>query len=119
MEFGETVTIPNGMDSDHESVREILDMGIQRTKNALDYIKDIQYSEVQYVKSPVIDPLARFQMAGYYFTAESEGLKTVRELFKCHKEHVPYDITLDYIQQIIKRYAEQQERDDYDGDSYD
>lgn len=111
IEFGEAVfvsTLLNDAMNQEDIVKQMLDMQCNNVKYALDYITDMEYiGDVEYVDGTA-DMLGRLVTKGYRFKAASNGYKVLERHFKCKEKHEPRELTLEYISDVIERYAEQQ-----------
>lgn len=117
-EFGNGLMLSYGASEDVENVAK--DMANREAEKLLDdlkWIKDLQVvqePEIVFVNS---DMLNRFRMIGWRFKVASEGYEHLKKHFACRVRHVPQEITLEFINQMIQEYAQQQREknneDDY------
>lgn len=111
IEFGEAVFVSpvlNDAMNQNDMVKQMLDMQCNKVKYALDYITDMEYiGDVEYIDGTT-DPLQRIVTKGYRFKAASHGYEVLKRHFKCKERHEPRELTLEYISDVIERYAEQQ-----------
>jgi hypothetical protein len=108
IEFGNEVMVSLLMNND-EVVDNVLTSHLNGVKHALDYITDVEYlGDVEFATDSQLDPLGRFITKGYRFKVASEGYNVLQRHFKCKEKHEPHELTLEYITDLIERYAEQQ-----------
>lgn len=115
-EFGNMVTISTRMAEGHDDL--ILEQTIKQMaeteKAVLSNIKDMRFiGEIETFKSTP-DVLGRFIAMGYKFKIQSVGYDILKNHFECRKEHVPSEITLEFINKMIERYAQQQADKEYE-----
>lgn len=71
------------------------------------------------VEGPRVDVFNRFKPLGFYGRFASANYDKLTAHFACHKEHVPDEITMDFINQMIGRYVLQEKmRSKYEEDDY-
>lgn len=102
-----------------EAVESLIDKHTQEIREVLDICGDAEIIEnFHLVEGPVVDVLGRFKPLGFYGRFASANYDKLQAHFACRKPHEPDEITLEYIQQIILRYAEQQRQYDEEDDDY-
>ena len=111
----------NGQVSDAvmDAVASLIDRHTQKIREVLDICGDAEIIDnFHLVEGPTVDVLGRFKPLGFYGRFASANYDKLQAHFTCRKPHEPDEITLDYIQQIILRYAEQQRQYDEEDDDY-
>ena len=115
-EFGNQVFVTSSLSGalgDDAIKDQVLRMA-ENEQYVLSHIKDMEFvGDIEVLESSA-DLLNRFKSVGYRFKIKSNGYDILKNHFECRKEHVPYEITLDFINQMIKRYAENLARQDED-----
>jgi hypothetical protein len=109
IDFGQQFTSLSNIKQ--EDVEFMVKGAADNLKNALSYISDMEWIGEPEIFTNIADPLGRFSTSGYRIQGASVGYKVLENHFQCHKEHVPYEITIEFINQMIERYV-RQERDE-------
>ena len=126
-EYGNVIMTSTGRtdgvitDDIRAALASLIEKHTQEIREVLDICGDAEIlTPFDLVEGPNVDPLMRFKPMGFYGRFSSANYDKLQAHFACHKEHVPDDITLDFINQMIGRYAAQeharcvcQEDDDY------
>ena len=113
---GMTGQLPDGI---MEAATSLIDRYTQEIREVLDICGDAEIIDnFHIVEGPVVDVLGRFKPLGFYGRFASANYDKLQAHFTCRKPHEPDEITLEYIQQIILRYAEQQRQYDEEDDDY-
>lgn len=96
---------------------ELVNHEISEMKKTLSYINDVKIvDDFHMVQGPMTDVLSRWKQIGWYGRIESMGYHRLKTHFACKHEHVPDTITLEFINSMILRLAQQD--NDYD-ENYD
>jgi hypothetical protein len=111
-EFGRVVTTTSIKLGD-ETQQAALAMAQQNAdyfKSVMSYITDVRWvKEPETQLGPVVDALQRFRPIGWHALMASKGYEELSKYFEvefaCRKEHVPENITLKFIWQLVKRWA--------------
>lgn len=111
-EFGRVVTTTS-IKADDEVSHAALAIAQQNAdyfKSVMSYITDVRWvKEPETQLGPVVDKLQRFRPIGWHALMASKGYDELSKYFEvefaCRKEHVPQDITLKFIWQLVKRWA--------------
>lgn len=111
-EFGRVVTTTSIKLGD-ETQQAALAMAQQNAdyfKSVMSYITDVRWvQEPETQLGPVVDALQRFRPVGWYALMASKGYEELHKYFSvelaCREEHVPENITLKFIWQLVKRWA--------------
>ena len=108
-------TVPDNI---MEYATAILGNSTQQIREVLEICGDAEIVEnFRIVEGPSVDPLNRFKPLGFYGRFASANYDKLAAHFACHKEHVPDDLTMDFITQMIGRYVLQEKmRSEYDDD---
>lgn len=114
-EFGSTTGITSSMfDSmSKDAIREIILEQAKREQNILSNIKDMQFVGDIEVFENKADILDRFVTMGWKFKVQSLGYDVLKNYFECRKQHIPRTITLEFIEDMIQRYAQQEVEKEY------
>lgn len=101
-----------------DAATSMIDNQTRTIRELLDICGDAEIVEdFHVVEGPIIDPLMRFKPLGFYGRFASANFDKFAAYFACRKEHVPDEITLDFINQMIGRYALQEKmRAEYEED---
>ena len=102
----------------NEMTTSLFESQAKEIREVLDICADAEIIEdFHIIDGPVTDPLLRFKNIGWYGKFASANYDKMEEHFHCRKQHQPEEISLGYINEIIKRYALQQSLlDDKDED---
>ena len=99
-------SIPSGV---MEAASAMIESQTKEIREVLDICGDAEIVDTfRIIEGPNVDPLMRFKPLGLYGRFASANYDKLQAHFACHKEHVPDDITLDFINQMIGRYAAQE-----------
>lgn len=115
-EFGNMVTLSTRMAEGHDDLvmEQMVKQMAETEKAVLSNIKDMEFlGEIETFKSAP-DILNRFIAFGYKFKIRSVGYDILKAHFECRKEHIPSEITLEFINKMIERYAQQQADKEYE-----
>lgn len=66
------------------------------------------------VEGPRPDIMGIHRSIGWHRSFRSKNYDTLKEHFRCRREHVPDRITLEWLDIMIQRYAKQDNYDDYE-----
>lgn len=101
-----------------EAATAMMERQTQELRDVLDICGDAEIIDnFKIIEGPNVDPLMRFKPLGWYGKFASPNYEKLEAHFKCKSQHIPSEITLEFINQMIERYAEQQRR--YSEDEYD
>lgn len=105
--------IPEGI---LEAATSMMDRHTKEIREVLDICGDAEIVEnFRIIEGPNVDALMRFKPLGLYGRFASANYDKLAAHFSCHKEHVPDDLTMEFITQMIGRYALQEKmRSEYD-----
>lgn len=115
-EFGNALYLSKEMAerTDDASTKQMVMQMAQAEQAVLSNIKDMKFiGDIEVVKSSP-DILKRFYNIGYRFKIQSVGYDILKEHFRCRSEHIPSEITLEFISRMIERYAQQQADKEYE-----
>ena len=114
-EFGNAIRAGHGATLNDPIIKDILEKDMNKTKKLLSYLRHVTYiEEFHTLEGPTTDYLIRYKNFAWYGQVASPGYDAFEEHFKCHKEHIPEHPTLEYIQKMIVRYAENLKEDGTD-----
>ena len=114
-EYGNVVMMSNAYDIDNPILAKMREADVARLQEILDICGDAEIVEnFHAVEGPVIDPLGRMRPYGWYGRFASANYDKLSAHFACRRNHIPEIVTLEFINEMIERYAAQQ--DDYDDD---
>lgn len=104
-----------------EAATTMLGNQTQEIREVLEICGDAEIVEnFRIVEGPNVDVLNRFKPLGFYGRFASANYDKLAAHFACRKEHVPDDLTMDFITQMIGRYALQEKmRAEYHDEEYD
>ena len=115
-EFGNALYLSKEMAerTDESTIKQMVMQMAQTEQAVLSNIKDMRFiGDIEVVKSSA-DMLNRFYNVGYRFKIQSIGYDILKEHFRCRSEHIPSEITLEFINKMIERYAQQQADKEYE-----
>lgn len=96
-------------DAGDKAALDIMQQQVAREKHCRGFVT-LRLWAGQNMEAPVVDVLGRFKTFGWRLRFVSQGYQELEQHFRCKLQHRPEHITMDYINQIINQYA-QQERD--------
>ena len=100
-----------------EAATAMMDRQTQELRDVLDICGDAEIIDnFKIIEGPNVDPLMRFKPLGWYGKFASPNYEKLEAHFKCKSRHIPPDITLEFINQMIEEYAQQQRRYDVEED---
>lgn len=123
-EYGNVVNVTartqkDAMPDVMEAYAALMDKQAAEIREVLDICGDAEIVEdFHLVEGPNVDVLKRWKTMGWYGRFSSANYEKLEAHFTCRRKHEPDVITLEYIQQIILRYAEQQRQYDEEDDDY-
>ena len=119
-EFGNTVSFSGAGKDIADYAKGIITEDYKKVDDALNYIVDFKWvAPPEVVEGPRTDYLDRFRNYGWYARGGSVGYDALKKHFACHKRHIPYTITMDFINQMIREYAEQVKNGEENYEDYD
>ena len=115
-EFGRAMMAGYGTALNDSVITDVLEKDMNKTKKLLSHLKVVKYlEEFHTLEGPPTDYLRRYKHLAWYGVVASPGYDAFEEHFKCHKEHTPEYPTLEYIQKMTVRYAENLKEDGTNG----
>ena len=110
-EFGKSVlNVFTHAESDvQEETERLVIEDFKKAEETLQYIRDFRWvQEMKIIDGPQTDKLNRFRPVGWYALGGSVGYDKLKEYFACNRQHVPEEITMDFINKIIHAYTRQE-----------
>lgn len=99
-----------------DMAQEMAQFQIDKMYTMLDGLKDIIYVEPFTIKpAPVVDRLRRTQVFGFCGRIASPTYDRLQEHFKCHRRHIPNQLTKEFIWELIEELHQQEKEDANDG----
>lgn len=119
-EYGSAVMVTKEMmDQAAFDPMELITQALTRQRAELDEVLAICgdaeiVNPFEIKKGPAPDVMRRFHSYGWYMSFTSKNYETMKKHFECKRRHIPNEITLEFINEMIERYAQQQIPDDED-----
>jgi hypothetical protein len=103
-----------------EAATTMLGNQTQEIREVLEICGDAEIVEnFRIVEGPNVDVLKRFKPLGFYGRFASANYDKLAAHFSCRKEHVPDDLTMEFITQMIGRYVLQEKMHSEYDEEYD